>query len=40
MQPEPHIELAPLSERLAIWTIAAIGPWICIAWTARVLGWL
>ena len=40
MIPEPDIELAPFSERLAIWTIVAIGPWVGIGWAARALGWV
>ncbi len=34
--PEPHVELAPLGERAAIWIIAAVGPWIGIAWAVKV----
>jgi hypothetical protein len=39
MQPEPHIELMPIRQRILVWTIATIGPWVFIASTARVLGW-
>jgi hypothetical protein len=40
MNPEPHIELAPLSERVKIGFIAVLTPWVAILWSARFLGWL
>ena len=38
--PEPHIELAPLRERAAIWIIAALAPWVAMGWCAHLRGWL